>query len=247
MLETLGRARGLFYFQYFAQFRLVKIDNDGAVDIKSGCGQRAIGPLAHLLGCARHRVEIHLGVFQLVFLQPGARLFAIGTPTGAVHDDTPVRQLDFLWLDLFWLLCGSFWVNLTQDIVQHLVIGLFINIMNIDVTDDALFIDDENGPLGMPFAAQHAVLFGHFAMGPEITQQGIVDAAQAFSPGLQTGYMIDTDAQNLGVQSREFGFFSLVGRDLIGSYRCPGEGKECQYHILPAQITQGDLFIQVAG
>lgn len=47
-------------------------------------------------------------------------------------------------------------------------------------------------------------------MRPEITEQGIIDAAQAFSPGDDAGDVIYADAQDLGVQSRERGVFSLV-------------------------------------
>jgi hypothetical protein len=36
-------------------------------------------------------------------------------------------------------------------------------------------------------------------MWPEVAQQGIFNAAQAFGPGLQAGNMINADAQNLGI------------------------------------------------
>ena len=59
--------------------------------------------------------------------------------------------------------------------------------------------------------------------------------------------MVNTDTQDLGVQSREQSLFSFVGRDLTGSYGCPGQGKENQRHIFAAQVAQPDLVSQVAG
>ncbi len=57
--------------------------------------------------------------------------------------------------------------------------------------------------------------------------------------------MIYGDAQDLSIKSRELGAICLVGRDLARSYRGPGKGKECEYHIFPLKVTQGHLFIEV--
>jgi len=59
--------------------------------------------------------------------------------------------------------------------------------------------------------------------------------------------MIDADAQNLGIQSRELGVFGLVGRDLPASNGCPGQREEGKDDVLPPQMTQGDLLVQLAG
>jgi len=39
----------------------------------------------------------------------------------------------------------------------------------------------------------------NLAVRPEVGQQREVDAAQAFGPGFETGYMINADAQDLGI------------------------------------------------
>ena len=74
-------------------------------------------------------------------------------------------------------------------------------------------------------------------MRPEIAEQGIVDTAQALCPGLQTGYMVNADAQNLGVQSRELACVGFVRRDLARSDGRPGQRKEHQYNILTAVVA----------
>jgi hypothetical protein len=57
--------------------------------------------------------------------------------------------------------------------------------------------------------------------------------------------MIDTDAQNLDIQSREPGFGSLVRRDLVRSYRSPGQRKESQDDRFPSQIAQASFPTQM--
>ena len=57
--------------------------------------------------------------------------------------------------------------------------------------------------------------------------------------------MIYADAQDLGVQSRKLGMFSLVRRDLTRSDRRPGKRIEHNHHILAAQVAQGKGFPQV--
>lgn len=113
-------------------------------------------------------------------------------------------------------------IDLPENLAQLLVIRLVINIVNIDVLDDTFLINDEQGAFAVPFATQDAICRRDCAMRPEIGEQGKADPAQAFSPCLQAGNMIDADAQNLGIQSRELGLFSLVRRDLAASYRRPG-------------------------
>ena len=71
--------------------------------------------------------------------------------------------------------------------------------MNVDVLNDSLFIDDENRALSVPFMAQNIVALGDRPVRPEITQQRIRDPAQAFTPGVQAGNVVDADAQDLGI------------------------------------------------
>ena len=74
-----------------------------------------------------------------------------------------------------------------------------------------------------------------------------MDPAQALGPGDKAGDMINTYAQDLGIQSRKQSTFSFVRRDLACSYRRPGQWVERQHHVLPAQIAERDVFSKVAG
>lgn len=99
-----------------------------------------------------------------------------------------------------WLPGGCNRVDFPQDLIHHFVFGLLVDVMDIDIPDNPLFIDDENGALGTTFVrSKHAIFLSHHAVGPEIAEQGIIDAAQAFCPGFDARDMIDANAQDLGV------------------------------------------------
>ena len=59
--------------------------------------------------------------------------------------------------------------------------------------------------------------------------------------------MVNRDAQDLGIYSREPGIICLIRRDLVRSYRGPGKGEKYKHYIFPLQITQGYIFTKVAG
>jgi hypothetical protein len=46
------------------------------------------------------------------------------------------------------------------------------------------------------------------------------------SPRFQAGYMVDADAQDLGIELPELGHFGFVRGKLVRSDRCPGQGEE---------------------
>ena len=72
--------------------------------------------------------------------------------------------------------------------------------MDIDIPDDPLLIDHKNGALRTAFVfSKDIIFFGYRTVGPEIAEQGIIDAAQALSPGFDAGNMVYANAQNLGV------------------------------------------------
>ena len=71
--------------------------------------------------------------------------------------------------------------------------------MDINVTDNAGFIDDEEGALTFPIRAQDAIQFGDFAMRPEVAEKWVVNPAKAFSPGDQTIGRVNAYTQNLGI------------------------------------------------
>ena len=117
--------------------------------------------------------------------------------------------------------------------------------MDINITNDSGLIDDKEGTFAETFRAQHTVQFGNFSVRPEITEERIVNPSHAFSPGDQTIGGVNTYTQNLGIQSREFGCISLVERDLLTSYRRPGEGEESEDHVFAAIGTERDRFLKV--
>lgn len=84
---------GLCNLQHFLQARQVEIDHDGAVDVEGGGGAVAACPALHLPGGAGSGGDIHLGVGQVVRSQPGARVFAIWAPFGAIHHNAAVGQV----------------------------------------------------------------------------------------------------------------------------------------------------------
>ena len=84
-------------------------------------------------------------------------------------------------------------------------------------------------------------------MRPEIAQKGVAYTSKAVCPRFQAGYMVYTDAQNLGIQSHPLCLISFVRWDLACSDRRPCQGEECQDDIGPFEIAQGDSSIQVAG
>jgi hypothetical protein len=84
-------------------------------------------------------------------------------------------------------------------------------------------------------------------MGPEVAQQGIADASQAFRPSGQAGDVIYADAQNLGIRFRKLGFIGLVSRNLIRSDRGPGQGKERQDDVVAAQLAQLHILAKMTG
>lgn len=128
-------------------------------------------------------------------------------------------------------------IHPSNEIEQDPVFGLLVDIMDIDVSDNTLLIQDEDCPFRIPFPAQHTIPFGNFTVWPEITQQRVGDSAQAFCPSIQTRFRVNTDTQDLGIQSREFSFVSLIRRDLTRSYRCPGQREERDHHILTPEAA----------
>ena len=59
--------------------------------------------------------------------------------------------------------------------------------------------------------------------------------------------MIDAYTQDLGIQSRKFGFLGLIRRDLARSYGGPGHREKGQDDIFAAQVTECNVFPQVPG
>ena len=119
--------------------------------------------------------------------------------------------------------------------------------MDVDVADDSLAVDYEDGPFRVALFPFDPVFPGNRGEWRKIAQQGKRNSSQAFRPCLQAGDVIHTDTQDLGIESFELGQFSLVGRNLVRSNGGPGQGKEGKDYGAPAQQRfKPGLLIQVA-
>ena len=166
------------------------------VDIKCRGDQVAAGPLADLVIGSHCGHDIHFCVLQShYYSSTGAPCGSRDTIWCSTSRSRHGADLLFRFLNLFHVAGAQFF-----DLIEkHPVAGLVVDVMDIDVTDDAVVIDDEDGSLSVPFAPEDAVFHCHFPMRPEIAEDGIVDAAKCFRPCLQAGNVINADAQNLGI------------------------------------------------
>ncbi len=146
--------------------------------------------------------------------------------------------------------CSAFKAGLLQNLFklgkQHIIAGLIGNIVDVDVADRALLVHDEDGPLGEAFTAQNAVLLRNGAKGVEIAQQRKGNAAKIFCPCCKAGHMVDADAQDLGIESREAVKLGFVGRYLVGSDGGPGKGEKRQYHVFALKPAEPHLSVKMA-
>jgi hypothetical protein len=97
----------------------------------------------------------------------------------------------------YYLCCAR--VDIPQDFHHLIVFRLFIDIIDLGKADGAIPVDDKYRPFGVTLGAQNPIAMRNPPMRPKIAQQRIIYASQAFCPGLQCGYMIDADAQNLSI------------------------------------------------
>ena len=230
--------------EHFLQLWQVEIHDDGAVDVKSRRGAVAVTPLLHLPAGAGRGSDIHLGIVQLMGSQPGARLLAIRAPFGAVHHNAPVREGNgcrFGWFRAV----AHFGIDLADHASQLQIGRLLIDVMHVHVADDALLVDHEQGAFGGAFRPQYAIHLSDRAMWPKITQERVGDPAKVFCPRRQSGDGVNADTQNLGVQSRETSLLGFVKRDLLRSYRGPGEGVKGEHDVSSTVLAEGDVGAQV--
>jgi len=62
--------------------------------------------------------------------------------------------------------------KLTKLLEEHFFVRLLAKVVNVDVTDDALFVDDEQRPFRKPGVTQDAIFFRDVTVWPEIRKQG---------------------------------------------------------------------------
>jgi hypothetical protein len=86
-------------------------------------------------------------------------------------------------------------------------------------------VDNKNRPLRVSFSPLNAIFTSNPVKGTKITQERKGDATKALCPSLEARNVINTDTQNLGIQSLELAKFGFVRWDLVCSDRCPGQGE----------------------
>jgi len=223
------------------KFGAVKVNDDGALDVKSGCLLIAVRPTAYTFGGGPIGRDIHFDIFDTVFFQIGARPSATRAPRCAIHDDIGGWRRRGLGLGGLPGRC-SLRLQLDQDAEKLFVVGLIVDVVNVHVTHAALFVNDEEGALRSSILTQNAKALGDLAVRVEVAQKWVGDASQAFGPRGEARNAVHTDTQNLGIQPFEAAQCGLVRRDLVCSNGCPGQWEEGDDNILFATVVvQVDL------
>ncbi len=125
--------------------------------------------------------------------------------------------------------------------MDHFIIGLLADLMNVLERNLALLVDDKQSPLrdaiGRPIGAKG---FGYSTLWLKIGQERIGDTTKALRPGDVAGNGIDRNTQNLGICVRETVQIRFIGRHLDRSDRGPVEWVKGDEHVL-ASPEVGEL------
>src|SRR5512143_2683000 len=126
---------------------------------------------------------------------------------------------------------------------QFLVVRQDAGLVMLDPAQDALLVYHENRTVGASqLGIEYAVLGRDRAVGPEIRNERVRNAAQRFAPRLLGGNRITADSQNLAIQPFELGALRVVRRDLAVSSGGKGKRVKSDHHVLlPAILTQLDV------
>src|SRR5437763_513400 len=111
--------------------------------------------------------------------------------------------------------------------------------MDVDVADDALLVDDDDGALADSLVLfPDAVFLRHFALGMEVGEKRIVfDSAEGFCKRYVAGNAVNRYAHDLGIIPFKVGHFGLISRHLHGSDRGPVERVKHEYYVLLAAVV----------
>jgi hypothetical protein len=110
---------------------------------------------------------------------------------------------------------------------------------DVDVPDNALFVDDEIRPFGIAkiggirVGIHHPILLDRI---PRKIVQQWVGQAHFLGKGLLRSDVIDADPQHLGVEAFELGEIQLESQYLRGSDTAKGAYEEEQEHMLFALV-----------
>src|SRR5579883_2641891 len=110
--------------------------------------------------------------------------------------------------------------NFGERFEDLLLVGLLADVVHVDVTDDAVFVDDEHGAFrASGFFIEDAVALGDISVRPKIAQERVRDAAERFGPRAVGVFGVDRDAHNLSIEPFKAPEISLEAGHLTGSNR----------------------------
>lgn len=157
----------------------IPIVDDGPVDVKRRSYQIPTAPLADLFGRLFIPGDIDFPVSDLVLIQPDPGPPAGRAPIITVQHQLPIsRAVSLLVLNFLPLLRGSrlssflpiLWGNDSPQLFKkHLILRPLINIVNMGILDNPLFIDDINSPFRSAITPENIISFSNRSVGPEIT------------------------------------------------------------------------------
>jgi hypothetical protein len=100
-------------------------------------------------------------------------------------------------------------LKILQNLEQRLVVGQFVDVVNVRITNDAFFVYDESRPFRIALRTEDAILLSYFPVRPEIAQQKNTFHPQRLGPGAVSGCAVHAYTQNLGIyllEARHVGF-----------------------------------------
>ena len=130
-------------------------------------------------------------------------------------------------------LTAHYSLNFVQLRQQFFVIGNSFLVL-FAIANHALFIDDENRPLGEPFGPETVVQGTDRPVRIEICEHGEVDPAHLLGKSLVRKNRVNAYAQHLSVPGLEVFAVGLEVRQLLLSAAGEVQGIESQHHILLA-------------
>src|SRR5437899_8609586 len=106
--------------------------------------------------------------------------------------------------------------------------------MHVDVADDPLLVNDDDGTLANPLILSvHAVFLGDLSFGMEIGEQRVgVDPANGLGKSNVTGNAVNRNAHDLGVIPFKVSHLGLKYRHLHGSASGPVKAVKSENDVL---------------
>src|SRR5512137_2079541 len=101
-----------------------------------------------------------------------------------------------------------------------------VDIVNVDVADDTLLVDDEEGPLTRAVGAEHPVRCGHPPVRVEVGEHREPELAHLVCPGVESGDVVHGDPKQRCIILIEEIHYNIVTGPLVRAHGRPGGGDE---------------------